>query len=222
MGTGKRVWRGFRISVLALLAAFGAAPACAKFHPTFAIAWAACQPYPYNGLTFSDIYQGNLLSNLSLEWFPFHRLALTAAVGNDVLDWNKDQWKEDPDGLVVLNNVYLNTWHTMGGAKFFPWGEIISDNFWRLEPFLTAEGGQLDLEVISKGTDHVLQYSTSAAMAGIGIGLEVGTPGEEEDSEILRFFSRNLRFLIALKYFVGFTPSSLQYVPLQFGLKIRI
>ena len=59
-------------------------------------------------------------------------------------------------------------------------------------------------------------------MVGVGAGLEFGTPGEDEESGALRFFSNNIRFFIAIKYFVGFTPSSLQYVPVQVGLKVRI
>ena len=198
-----------------------------KEPPPFAFTWCASQPYPYNTLTFDGVYQGNLLSNLSLECSLSPYWSLTAAYGNDVLAWKNNTWIEDPVSQMAVSNVYLNTWHYLGGVKFFPWGEFIHDNYWRLAPYFTLEGGKLDLgamgfsDPLRSISDGFIYYSVNAPVVGWGLGLEVGTPGEEEESEALRFFSRNVRFFLGLKYFLAFTPYNLQYLPLQFGVKIK-
>jgi hypothetical protein len=205
----------------------GPAQAKPKHGTTLAVAYAISQPYPYNALAFDGVYQGNLFSNLSLEYFIFPNWALTAAMGNDVLKWDKDQWIVDPVSQTAVTNVYLDTWHYMGGVKFLPWGEFDLEDFWKVSPYFTLEGGALDFQAVRfadtvKGTSTGLAYYyTIVPMVGGGLGVEFGLPGEDEESEILTFFSRHVRFFAGVKYFVGFTPSTLQYIPLQFGLKLK-
>jgi len=192
----------------------------AKNEMRFAVTYAASQPYPYNDLTFSGIYAGNLLSNVSLEYSLSPYWAVTGAFGNDVLKWQYNQWTVDPVNQIAVTNVYLNTWHYLAGIKSSPWGEFVQDRFWKLNPYFTLEAGLLDLQAVDLSSGFV-DYEAFVPMAGAGVGLEVGVPGEEEESEALRFFSRNVRFFAGLKYFVGFTPYSLQYLPLYFGMKIK-
>src|SRR5437867_1319931 len=100
------------LRAMSLVFLLGAPPlgyAREKARPLFAIAWCASQPYPYNALTFEDVYQGNLFSNLSLECPLSAYWSLTAAYGNDVLAWKNNQWTVDPVNKVTVSNVYLDT-----------------------------------------------------------------------------------------------------------------